>query len=97
MLHELSLQEYDILISLCFTEWNPSGQRQPGSRCDWMFHGSSGSISSPDHWLPAGTQCRYLFDVTSGAYLEFIVNIYGLRYVATAEPVVYLVYRVIYM
>ncbi|KAK2177423.1 hypothetical protein NP493_598g00000 [Ridgeia piscesae] len=70
-------------------EWNPSGQRQPGSRCDWVFRVSSGSISSPDHWLPAGTECRYLFDVTSGAYLEFIVNIYGLRGQCDDEVLVY--------
>lgn len=74
---------YGIVLSLCFTEWNPNGQRQPGSICDWKFRGSSGSISSPDHWLPAGTECRYVFGVTSGRYLEFIVNIYGLRYVPT--------------
>ena len=71
---------------LFLTEWNPSGHRQPGSRCDWLFRGSSGSVSSPDHWLPAGSECRYVFDDTSGGYLEFIVNVYGLRYVTSLHP-----------
>ena len=63
-------------------EWHEGGIKKIKTMCDWSFVAEEGSVSSPEHWLPKNTTCKYEFHRPSNHHqFEMRLNIYGLRYI----------------
>lgn len=59
-------------------EWHQGATKIKNTLCDWRIIEKEGSISSPDHWLPAETSCSYYFNLQTESHVEIILTVYGM-------------------